>query len=369
MYRANPGTVEAQTRDWLKGEADNGRIEIGLSYHLIFELLQKAEPKYRHDRMARARLLTELCGRNCFPYPTDLGRGYTFSNDGLWVPRIDIEDLEIERVVEQVMEGIPRLPGINRHERRILSKRNYFREWFRSNPSGAAARVLEVWPLRFGHAFVENGDFARYLSGRMSRAEANTNIWFYITDPATVYGIWFEDYGRGDPIAERRDRLVDGLMEMLESLRKMLDGSVQLERNIKDAFAGKGGELLTPEEHEALVKLSSDVTTFKAELNSPNDLYERVPKWRELFGDDSALIAAQILYAYLCEKRPIKRSDGIDFVHAMYLPHTNLWRGDRAFSDLLIKHRVKFSDRIISALSDVPTRVEAEFQKYVSDHT
>lgn len=363
MYRANPGTVEAQTRDWLKEKADSRRIEIGLSYHLIFELLQKARPMYRDDRMARARLLSELCGQNAFPYPTDLGQGYTFSNEGLWVPRIDMEDLEIERVVEHVMEGMARLPGINRHERRILSKRFYFGEWLRSNPSVATDRVLEVWPLRFGHAFVESGGFTHYLSGRMTRADANKKIRFYITDPVTVYGIWFEDYGRDDPIAERRDRLVSGFMAMLDQLRRMLDASAQLEGDIKNAFADRGERALMLNEREALMKLSSDVRSFKAELNSPKDLYERVPKWQELFGDDSALVAAQILYAFHRERRPIRRSDGIDFVHAMYLPHTDLWRGDKAFSDLLIKHRVNFSDRIIPSLSDVPARVEAQLSK------
>ena len=93
-------------RDWLIVEARRESIEIGLSYHLVFELLQKAEPKYREDRMARARLLSALCGQNAFPYPTDLGRGVNFSKEGLWVPRVDLEDLEIERVVELVMQGI-----------------------------------------------------------------------------------------------------------------------------------------------------------------------------------------------------------------------------------------------------------------------
>ena len=72
VSRQLPGTAEARVRDWLIVEARRESIEIGLSYHLVFELLQKAEPKYREDRMARARLLSALCGQNAFPYPTDL---------------------------------------------------------------------------------------------------------------------------------------------------------------------------------------------------------------------------------------------------------------------------------------------------------
>jgi hypothetical protein len=66
MCRAPSGTDHARVRDELKELAQSGRIEIGLSYHVVFELLQKAKPQFRDDRLERARLLTELCGRNAF---------------------------------------------------------------------------------------------------------------------------------------------------------------------------------------------------------------------------------------------------------------------------------------------------------------
>jgi hypothetical protein len=150
MYRATTASVEAQMRDWLRNEVAKGTIEIGLSYHLVFELLQRAEPKYREDRMARARLLTELCGRNAFPYPTDLGQGHRFSKEGLWSPRSDLEDLEIERVVERVLEAIRQLPGLSRHERRVLWTRAYFAKWLGENRVRANQLVLAAWPLGFG---------------------------------------------------------------------------------------------------------------------------------------------------------------------------------------------------------------------------
>src|SRR6516162_1715939 len=76
MYCAVPGSAAAQVRDFLKRMAELGKIQIGLSYHVVFELLQKATLEYREDRLARALLPVELCGKNAFPYPTDLGQGY-----------------------------------------------------------------------------------------------------------------------------------------------------------------------------------------------------------------------------------------------------------------------------------------------------
>jgi len=63
--------------------ARSGRIEIGLSYHTVFELLQRADPEHRGNRLSRAGLDSELCGLNAFPYPTELGNGHRFSKEGL----------------------------------------------------------------------------------------------------------------------------------------------------------------------------------------------------------------------------------------------------------------------------------------------
>jgi len=56
-------------------------------------------------------------------------------------------------------------------------------------------------------------------------------------------------------------------------------------------------------------------------------------------------------------------SDGIDFVRAIYLPYCDLWRGDKAFSDLLVKHRVNFSERVVPTLASLPERIEMEIGK------
>lgn len=164
MYCAAPDTIAARVRDELIEMTESGRIEIGLSYHVVFELLQKAEPKFRDDRLARARLLKQLCGQNAFAYPSDLGQGYGFSKDGLWVPRIDLDEIEIEHLVQYVMQTMAKRPDLNRHDRKVLSKRSYFIAWVRSNPSTSRQLLAEQWPLLFGREFEESGDFQRYMS-------------------------------------------------------------------------------------------------------------------------------------------------------------------------------------------------------------
>jgi hypothetical protein len=80
---------------------------------------------------------------------------------------------------------------------------------------------------------------------------------------------------------------------------------------------------------------------------------------KSFFGEASAIIAAQILFAFHKDGRDIKNSAGIDLIHAMYLPHADLWRGDRAFSTLLINNRVDCCNRIVPSLAELPRRIEA----------
>jgi hypothetical protein len=197
----------------------------------------------------------------------------------------------------------------------------------------------------------------------MTRHEANQKLWFYITDPATLYSIWFEHYGRGNPIVERRDEMFNKFIVMLTELQRMLNEQASLHADVKSLLASTGDNALRGEHRAQLVKLQRELKRFRSEITSPKQLNEDVPAWKKMVGKDSALVAAHILYAFYREKREIKRSDAIDFVHAMYLPHTDLWRGDKAFSDLLIKHKVLFWERVVPTLAELPRRIEAEIAR------
>jgi len=170
MYCALPGSPAANVRDFLKPMAELGKIQIGLSYHVVFELLQKAAPRYREDRLARARLLVELCGKNAFPYPTDLGQGYQFSIEGLWIPRIELKDFEVENLVYHYVDTVARQLNLSRQRRRAFSKRRNLVNWARADER----RLREFpWPVPFGPKFAESGEFRRYVSGEITRTEAN----------------------------------------------------------------------------------------------------------------------------------------------------------------------------------------------------
>ncbi|MGB6324885.1 MAG: hypothetical protein WBG11_03660 [Methylocella sp.] len=355
MYCALPGTTAARVRDELREMTEKGRIEIGLSYHVVFELLQKAEPKFRPDRLARARLLKQLCGQNAFPYPSDLGQGYRFSTEGLWLPRADLDEIEIERLVQNVMQTMANCPELNRHERKVISKRSYFVEWVRNTPSKSKRLLADKWPLLFGREFEESGDFRRYILGDITRIDANKKLRFYITDPVAVYETWFENYGRDNPVPERRDQIANKLVEMLSELKEKSDEAAALQK----AIAKASENVANAGAREALMELGRKLKTFRSEITAVEEK-SKDPAWIRLFGEEATQIAAQIFYGFYSEKRDLKPSDAIDLIHAMYLPHTDLWRGDKAFSSLLIKNRVNFYERVVPTLSELPGRIETE---------
>jgi hypothetical protein len=304
MHAAAPGTEPARVREHLKALAQAGRIAIGLSYHVVFELLQDAAPQHRDDRLARARLLAELCGQNAFPYPSDLGQGYRFSTDGLWVPRIDLEDTEIERVLEATVAGLRRHPALPRNRRRLLARRQHILAWAREDPEGFAQFAGECWPLLFARSFAEDGDLGHYLLGTLSREEANRRIWIYFTDPVQVYRTWFELYGRDNPIVERRDRMAATFTTMLTELGRMVDEGATLRARVRRLLAqsAAGDQPLEDEDRTALRKLSRDLKAFRAEITSAEEMNRQVPRWEEIVGPESARVAAQIFQALHREK-------------------------------------------------------------------
>jgi hypothetical protein len=232
----------------------------------------------------------------------------------------------------------------------------------RDYPACASRFHTGLWPFLFARDFAAGGDLGRYLSEEVTRKTANEKLRFHITDPESVYTTYFDLYGRDNPIAERRDAIAQKLAVMLEGLGGMLSKSADLRGKIDEALALEGEGALTAEDRTALIKVKANLKAFRAETLSPEELSRQAPAWKNILGEEGALIAAQILYAFHREGRQIKRSDAIDFIHASYLPHVDLWRGDKAFSDLLIKHKVKFYERVVSTLEELPSRIDTEAQ-------
>jgi hypothetical protein len=250
--------------------------------------------------------------------------------------------------------------NLARRERRALSRRKNFIKWIRDNPSRLGELIeAQPWSLPLRQKFINPGGLKRYIFGETTRDQANRELLSCVVDPVTMYETWFEHFDGENPLVAISEQLTGKIVTMLTDLRQQVDVNIpELLIQIKKEIAVHKNN---PEARAKFVQLDREVRKERSIILSPQQLTEHTPGgWTKLVGEKSALIAAQILYAFYKEKRQMKRSDAIDIIHAMYLPYTDLWRGDRAFSDLLIKHKVDCSERVVPSLSELPSRIDAE---------
>ncbi len=75
-------------------------------------------------------------------------------------------------------------------------------------------------------------------------------------------------------------------------------------------------------------------------------------------------IQAAYINAKANPDEPMKDSDYVDMMHAMYIPYTDLWRGDKAFSHLLISQNLPLKERIVPRLTELPNRIEEKLRAH-----
>jgi hypothetical protein len=283
MHVAPHGSPNAQIRDKLKEMVRSGHLEIGLSYHVLFEFVQKATPQYRDDRLARAQLLRELCGHNAFPHPIDLGKGYSFSNDGVWFPRSELAFFDVENLIKDLIST--EVQNLPRGKRRALSKRTNFIKWARDNPSRLDVLITaQPWSLVLQQRFIKPGHLKRYIFGETSRVEANRELLSCVVDPATMYETWFEHSDGENPLAVIGEQLTSKIITMLTDLRQQVDINIPaLRTQIKKAMAMHANN---PEARAKFAQLERDVKEERSMILSPQLLTQHTPGgWTKLVGE------------------------------------------------------------------------------------
>ena len=55
----------------------------------------------------------------------------------------------------------------------------------------------------------------------------------------------------------------------------------------------------------------------------------------------------------------VERSFGGDLVHALYLHHVDLWRGDRRFAEVVVQAVPHYAQKVVSRLAALPAAIDA----------
>ena len=217
LYKDNATQEIVEIRNQLLDYVDRKQIRIGCSYLVIFELLQDYEPEFAEDRRRRARMVSQLCGSNSFPFLSDLLEGQTFSTDGAWLPRDTLETFNFSSLQKELKGQIMKEAKLNRHIRRKLANRNVLAAFVREDSNRLRFDTVNAHGLPLPDSFMKGDYFRRFFIGEVTEQEANAELRKCITDPESFFKFWFQFYKKKNPLEEMIGK---GLQTMKSAILK-----------------------------------------------------------------------------------------------------------------------------------------------------
>lgn len=212
--------------------------------------------------------------------------------------------------------------------------------------------------------------FADLLDGSSNNSEEawiprelTENLEGNINSPELFFEYWFIKCKNKNPIKFVLQNAVNQMRSVIDKLQKMLKEIKAQEaedknRVIKIRAAEKalhesmksGDPTVIPQK----IKLPP-TPSISLEINSITNPYEP-----ESFSPDFLKLIWEFIKAFVAfnGQRNFHDSDVADLMHALYLPHSDLWRGDRTFSNLLLNSELDFKSKIVPSLRGLPSRIE-----------
>lgn len=354
LYRLNLTEVERSVLAYLREQIKAGRIEIGFSWPIIWELLQDFSEEYRADRVRRAEFVSELCGQNAFRFMFEIGLGKAFSRDGHWYPgeRKPISIKKLERIWFDAILANPAWAS-NRQSRRALNNPTGRRTFIKNNRALCDLRKINLKGMPLSKRFIEGDYFFRYMIGEFPEEVADRELLKCVTDPVQFLNTWFDCAGKENPFTENIHLHGARLKDGFENLREALERVRSLTRQIKEAKRRMHKAKMP---REMIRELEAQIRGLEASRVPENIIKFNHPIWEQM-GPYVVDVVRAYIRANSESDREIKRSDLADLHHAAYIPHCDLWRGDTTFSNILIEQQVAYWQKIVPKLSDLPRRI------------
>ena len=338
--------------DQLLAFRDRGEIVIGYSWAIMLEFITRPTEKFREERVRRGQLVKDICGRNAFPYFSDLKRGARFPNNGVWITGRDGKLISagwFRRQMEmQYLETIAEQTGLNRAQRRKLQARSSMREVFRNSGFtwGTKREHFNGFPVSV--ELIASGVLPRFLQGRCTDAEFEEQINRWFSDPAEFSRIAY-DYADKPNLLD--EFFGQSLRNMEDSLRQMQNARIELD-NLSKTIRRHRKELID-------MGLDKGKARRLTPAKPPTlDLSDVVRKMETYIGEGRAgHIGHYVLKASKKDYR-FKQSDFIDIMQMCYVPDCDFFRCDRAMADLF-KDYEPFAGKLVAKFNALPSRIEA----------
>jgi len=281
------------------------------------------------------------------------------SNDYAWYP--DIEDVFAnlhDRIRAMKDEHINRASRLNRAARRMAQKQ------MRSfDPMTIVNEAAPEVAARFGFSEADaHASLGEFLQGRISSREGSRRMFATIARPTTFVQAYFlaNDGDKSLPawISGFGEQIAGALAKfqnMFAALPPLDDAS---RSSIKSLIARQASGFST-----TFLNLAKDELP---KLTMPTDLFEKMSRDTALVNKvPSASNAGKLLSSYIAQTvglvgsaSKVERSFGGDLMHAVYLPHVDLWRADRRFAHLAKLAVPGFKNKVVTRCTELPGAIE-----------
>jgi hypothetical protein len=358
----------------------SGYVVFAYSMPILGELLQY-DAAYAETTHRKAEAVAELCDGWALAFPSRLvaheiaTTAHRFgwaqngpacsilTDDGYWYPNIAelLADLKLT-MRGQLSEELAtyHLPTRAARQRAKTPSR-------KMSLSAAAKSTSKEIGEKYGFApDLISRSIGRLLEGKITPTEASRLLFSGISNPVAFVDTYFHKYEGDKTLPGWMSDLGSKFQTVFEQARAnfapFLDRPEALEI-FRDAFhkgrAGFGANILNMAD-EDLAEFGVQQVTYDRICQSPELAWE-IPICKTV----GVLLEAYLLQTsgIAGETAKVERSFGGDLVHAFYLNHCDLWRGDRRFSHLVRSALPEFSRKVVSVLSDLPAAIDAAAQR------
>lgn len=360
----------------LEARKQAGDAIFAVSMPILSELLQY-DADFRETTLCKATAVERLCGSWALAFPSQLiaseivaaarERGLlaggpptkVLSSDRFWYP--DVSDAFVG-LRAQIRAGIgPELEAMGLSSRAM--RRTAKKLAGKINVARAARGAAPQMARRYGLPVdVIQRSIVALLENRITPEQASHALFGTIAEPVKFVETYFEKVESQRDLPFWLRNLGHDFEQQLAIMRNAIAPFSKLEvgrEQVEGMLAG------WPAQFARLpFRLATDeLTAFginadrQAWLASIPDLVAHVPS-AQLIGHILPAYVRQIIGLSGQEAR-IERSFGGDLLHTLYLPHVDLWRGDRRFSAIVSRAVPTYANRIVAIPKDLPAAIDA----------
>lgn len=360
---------------------EQDRVLICYSMPLLSEGLQYQDGGADLTR-AKAEVVEKLCRSNAFRYVSDILTSElahvahqhgvikqcppfsVLSTEGVWYPAQEDAISQIPKTLDEEFQKILRESGLSRQQRRQARK-----ELFRSPQWEAQKqRMIAEAEHEFGQYpgmanLAREGKVTRMIEGRYPAKTFERELFGAITSPTNFIHYYFERHDGQKDIPSWMRGFSELIYEAAMELKRKTDESSEfLDRNrlVEHIAAGSGaiakrlGTRMLRESTGALMRMglgAQKIEKLQAIIDS-----QPLPTLVLL----DALIIRYVQHLVMHPKNAPtpKKSDGADIMHALYIPHCHIWRGDKRSAELFRPLAKQYQTECVLKFEQLPAAVD-----------